>query len=165
MAEWIETFHLLFIVYVYDYVYVFVGLWLYANVCIWLRCYAYDWHVESLGIVPLNYPFGVFLRQDLALAWRLIKLCRLSSRQDPQICLCLPSQNWDWTQGLVLAKALKSPRIPESILNLNDSIQVLQELPYTPTSQSRKTFHSPPFSFCTMLMQCWQGKWEQVLCM
>lgn len=65
-----------------------------------MMCYVYEWHVEALGIFPLNYAFWfrflfVCLRQALWLAWRLTKLSRLGGQQDPQINLSLPPQHLD----------------------------------------------------------------------
>lgn len=118
-AEWMDTLYLLFIVYVYDYVYVFACLWLYAMclymndvLCIWMACGCLGNCSSKLCILVL---FFVCLRQALWLAWRLTKLSRLGSQQDPQTHLSPPPQHLDdkcikqcpdvsqdWTQCLVL---------------------------------------------------------------
>lgn len=134
-------------------------------VCTQMMCHVYEWHVETLGIVPLNYPFWGFLRQNFSLAWRLTKLSRLGSQWDPQIQLSLPpiigiTRVWnmpscfpivvsqDCTQCLVRAHTTHNP---ESIFNLNESTEVLRELPCKPTRQSRKTSYSMLCSICNGL--------------
>lgn len=171
-AEWMDTLYLLFIVYVYDYVHVFACLWLYANVSVHEWCVMYMngmWRPWELFLKTMHLFCSLFicLRQALWLAWRLTKLSRLGSQQDPQTHLSPPPQHLDdkcikqcpdvsqdGTQCLCLST--KTSPHPEIILNLNGSIKVLRELPCTPISQSSKDLSlTAPSSICiTLGMAC-----------